>query len=125
MRTLDEILAISAERKGGEAPIFEGFQPSKAPDQLRAIPDDRWIAGMTRAIFQAGFNWKVVDATWPGFEAAFNGLDIGRNAMMSDDRFDAPARTRPLCATRKKFAPFRKTPSLFRRLHPITTASVE
>lgn len=89
MRTLDEILAISAERKGGEDAIFENYQPSKTPADLAAIPDDRWLAEMTRAIFQAGFNWKVVDAMWPGFETAFDGFDIGRNAMMSDDKFDA------------------------------------
>lgn len=89
MRTLDEILAISAERKGGEAAIFEGFTPSKTADEIRTIPDDRWLAEMTRAIFQAGFNWKVVNNMWSGFEAAFHGFDVGRNAMMSDDRFDA------------------------------------
>lgn len=88
MRTLDEILAISIKRKGSEQAVFDGFQPSKSSDEIAAIPDDRWLAEMTRAIFQAGFNWKVVDRMWSGFEAAFDGFDIGRNAMMSDDRFD-------------------------------------
>ena len=88
MRTLDEILAISIERKGSEQAVFDGFQPSKSSDEIAVIPDDRWLAEMTRAIFQAGFNWKVVDHMWPGFEAAFTGFDIGRNAMMSDERFD-------------------------------------
>ena len=88
MRTLDEILAISIERKGSEQAVFDGFQPSKSSREIAAIPDDRWLAEMTRAIFQAGFNWKVVDRMWPGFETAFAEFDIGRNAMMSDDRFD-------------------------------------
>ena len=88
MRTLDEILAISIERKGSEQAVFDGFQPSKSSDEIAAIPDDRWLAEMTRAIFQAGFNWKVVDRMWLGFETAFAEFDIGRNAMMSDDRFD-------------------------------------
>ena len=89
MRSLDEILAISAERKGGEAAIFEGLEAPKEASELANIPDDQWLAAMTRAIFQAGFNWKVVDSMWPGFETAFDGFDIGRCAMMSDDRFDA------------------------------------
>lgn len=88
MRSLDEILAISAERKGGEAVILEGLEPPKDAKALAGIPDDRWLAAMTRAIFQAGFNWKVVENMWPGFETAFDGFDIGRCAMMSDDKFD-------------------------------------
>lgn len=89
MRTLDEILAISADRKGGMAAIFEGVDPSADVQALAAIPDDRWLAQMTRSIFQAGFNWQVVDNMWPGFETAFHGFDVGRCAMMSEDWFDA------------------------------------
>jgi 3-methyladenine DNA glycosylase Tag len=44
---------------------------------------------MTRSVFQAGFSWKVIEAKWPGFEAAFWGFDPGRCAMMSDDDLDA------------------------------------
>ncbi len=88
MRSLKSILAISVDRKGSEAVIFDGIEPSKSKEELRAIPDDRWLSAMTRAIFQAGFNWKVVDRMWPGFENAFHGFDVGRCAMMSDDWFD-------------------------------------
>ncbi len=88
MRTLEQILEISIKRKGSGEAVFDGFEPSKSSDVIAAIPDDRWLAEMTRAVFQAGFNWKVVDRMWPDFEAAFSGFDIGRNAMMSDDRFD-------------------------------------
>lgn len=55
---------------------------------LAAIPDDRWLAQMTKVVFQAGFNWKVIEAKWPGFEEAFFGFDVGRVALMSDDWFD-------------------------------------
>jgi 3-methyladenine DNA glycosylase Tag len=44
---------------------------------------------MTRRVFQAGFNWKVIDAKWPGFEAAFDGFDPQACANMSEERFDA------------------------------------
>ncbi|WP_299829713.1 DNA-3-methyladenine glycosylase I [uncultured Roseobacter sp.] len=89
MRTLEEILAISVERKGSEAAIFEGFEAAKTADQLAATSDDRWLAAMSRAIFNAGFNWKVVEAMWPGFETAFKGFDPGVCSMMDDDWFDA------------------------------------
>lgn len=89
MRTIDEILEISAERKGGAEAVLNGIDPPKPASEIAAIPDDRWLAQMTRGVFQAGFNWKVVEAMWPGFETAFNGFDVGKCAMMSDDRFDA------------------------------------
>lgn len=43
---------------------------------------------MTRHVFQAGFNWKVVEAMWPGFETAFRGFDPDAVASMSEDWFD-------------------------------------
>lgn len=89
LRPFAEIFAIAAGRKGGAA-AFEATLPQpKSRVQLAAIPDDRWLAGMTRSIFQAGFSWKVIETKWPGFEAAFWGFDVGRCAMMSDDDLDA------------------------------------
>ncbi|MDA9008890.1 DNA-3-methyladenine glycosylase I, partial [Alphaproteobacteria bacterium] len=49
------------------------------------IPDDRWLSCMAKCIFQAGFNWKVVEAMWPGFEAAFEGFDVGFCSMLSPE----------------------------------------
>ncbi|MEJ6709804.1 MAG: DNA-3-methyladenine glycosylase I [Amylibacter sp.] len=40
-------------------------------------------------MFQAGFNWSVIETKWAGFEAGFHGFDVGRNAFMSDEDFDA------------------------------------
>ncbi len=57
----------------------------KSADELRAVSDDRWLAQMTRCVFQAGFVWKVVEAKWDGFEAAFEGFDPSRISFWSDD----------------------------------------
>jgi 3-methyladenine DNA glycosylase Tag len=91
MRSFKEIYAQAAERKGGpealEALLAEHRRKSRA--ELAATPDDRWLAGITRVVFQAGFNWRVVENKWPGFEAAFHGFDPKLNAAMSDDELDA------------------------------------
>ncbi len=88
MRSFDEILEIAAERKGGRAAVLDGIDPPLGSQALAAIPDDRWLSQMAKAVFQAGFNWKVIENKWPGFEEAFFGFDVGRVAMMSDDWFD-------------------------------------
>lgn len=89
MRTINSILEISVARKGSEAEVLAGFVPSRTAQELAGAPDDRWLAEMTRSIFQAGFNWKVVDRMWPGFEAAFERFDVPACGMMDDDWFDA------------------------------------
>jgi len=87
-RSFGALLALAAARKGG-AEAFEKTLPApRTPAELAAIPDHRWLATMTRAVFQAGFNWKVIEAKWPGFEIAFRGFDPGRCALMSDDDLD-------------------------------------
>lgn len=88
MRTFDQLFALAAKRKGG-ADAAEALLPKvKSAAALRKISDDRWLAQMTRSVFQAGFNWKVIEHKWPGFEEAFEGFEPRRWAMMSDDDLD-------------------------------------
>ncbi len=88
MRSFEEIHELALARKPDlEARLVESGKP-KTPRALAKIPDDRWLAQMTKNIFNAGFNWKVVDNMWPGFEEAFEGFDIGRCAMLHDEDFE-------------------------------------
>lgn len=89
MRSYAEILTIAAERKGGVAEVLAGATRPRPASEIAAIPDDRWLAAMARGIFQAGISWKVVEAKWPGIEAAFDGFDPGRVAMIEGDRLDS------------------------------------
>ena len=88
MRSFDEIFAIAAERKGGADALEALLEPPLDKAALAAIPEDRWLAQFTRSIFQAGFNWKVIENKWDGFEQAFDGFDVGRCAFMDDEMFD-------------------------------------
>jgi 3-methyladenine DNA glycosylase Tag len=78
----------AANRKGGEKSL-EGLIPRpKSKAALGRIPDDRWLSGMAKSVFQAGFNWKVVENKWPDIEAAYNGFDPRAVAFQSDDDLD-------------------------------------
>lgn len=85
MRSFDELWAIAADRKGGDAAL-EALLAGAVHPPLST--DDRWLATFTRSIFNAGFNWKVVEAKWDGFEAAFAGFDVGRCAHLAGEDFD-------------------------------------
>ncbi|WPZ36028.1 DNA-3-methyladenine glycosylase I [Thalassobaculum sp. OXR-137] len=87
--SFDDLYARAAARKGGDAALEALLGTPKSAAELAAIPDERWLSDMTRRIFQSGFNWKVIDAKWDGFEAAFWGFDVGRCALMSDEDLDA------------------------------------
>jgi 3-methyladenine DNA glycosylase Tag len=103
MKPFAEIVERAARRKGGEAALRQLLPGGlKSAAELAAEPDDRYLAGMTRAIFKAGFVWKVIDSKWPGFEAAFWGFDIDRCMGMSPDDEDSLCRDEQIIRNRQK-----------------------
>lgn len=90
MQCFQQIYQRAADRKGGEEALRELLPDSiKSPQKLAEISDDRLLSEMTKAIFKAGFVWKIIDKKWPGFEEAFWGFDVGRCAYLSPDDEDA------------------------------------
>lgn len=116
MRSFAEILAIAADRKGGEATVLADIPVPLPVARLAQIPGDRWLATMARVIFQAGISWSVVDAKWPGIEAAFDGFDIGRTALMDDDRFDALLSDTRIIRSGPKIAAIRDNAAMIARI---------
>ena len=45
------------------------------PKQARPRDLSGYLETMTRAVFQAGISWQVVDAKWEGIREAFRGFD--------------------------------------------------
>ena len=84
MKSFSEIWQRTLVRKGSAEAIESRLPTVKSAQELAAIPDHRWLAGMTRSVFQAGFSWKVIEAKWEGFEEAFEGFEPERWAMMRD-----------------------------------------
>jgi 3-methyladenine DNA glycosylase Tag len=71
MTSFKTIRARAAKRKGGEAALAALLPKVAGPKALASRGDDRVLAEMTKRIFSAGFVWSVIEAKWPGFEAAF------------------------------------------------------
>ncbi len=89
MHHFDEIYSIAAQRHGGPDALEQNLGKPKSLTELASMPEDRWLSIITKCIFQAGFNWKVIENKWEGFETAFDGFDVGRCAFMDDDKFDS------------------------------------
>jgi len=75
MEKFDTIFSRAANRHGGEEALQEKVANRYAGSSVDIDPapksDDRWLAEFTLRVFQSGFNWKVVENKWDGFEAAF------------------------------------------------------
>jgi len=86
------IEARAAKRQGGAEALAASLPSAKSAAALRRIPDARWLAQMTRSVFQAGFVWRVIEHKWDGFEAAFDGFDPARVARYSENKLAELAR---------------------------------
>jgi hypothetical protein len=50
--------------------------PERIPRVIEAPTLDDHLAVMTRAIFQAGLSWALIDARWDAFRTAFEGFNV-------------------------------------------------
>jgi 3-methyladenine DNA glycosylase Tag len=76
------------ERLGGPQALTDRLPIPKSADQLRAMPDDRYLSEMSRRIFRAGLKYSLVDGKWPAFEEAFMGFEPKRVVALSDEEME-------------------------------------
>ena len=88
MKRFEKLYEQAAKRKGGEKSLEALIPKPLSRSALAKIPDDRWLSGMARGVFQAGFNWTVVENKWPDIEAAYGGFGPRAVAFQSDDDLD-------------------------------------
>ena len=63
-------------------------RPHTIPPVKAPASDDGYLEEMTRAVFQAGFDWEVVRERWPAFRRAFKKFSVARVANFSPDDID-------------------------------------
>ena len=103
----DSIYQRAASRKGGPSALEALLPSAKTRAQLRRFGDDRYLSAMARAIFRAGFVWKVVDNKWPGFETAFQKFKIHAVAGMDEQDLDELSQDTRIIRNRSKIAAVR------------------
>jgi 3-methyladenine DNA glycosylase Tag len=79
LRKFSSIVAL-AEKHHGAAGVKAGLAEQRREHRSLDRKDDRFLAGMAKAIFSAGFSWDVVEQKWPGFEKAFDKFVPGKVA---------------------------------------------
>lgn len=91
LEKFDHIYQRAAERKGGNASLEALLSKPLPIEDLKQIPNDRWLSAFSLKVFQSGISWKVVRNKWPNFEQLFFGFKIGPLLMLSDEQWDNKA----------------------------------
>lgn len=97
-----EIQKRAAQRKGGAAALSHLVSQPLSVKDVAAIPDDRFLAAMTKKVFQSGFVWRVIEAKWPDFETVFFGFDIEKVLLMPDEMLEQKATDKRIVRNYKK-----------------------
>jgi 3-methyladenine DNA glycosylase Tag len=74
----------------------------EAPQRIRPKRLNDYLEVMSKAVFQSGISWKVIEAKWPGFKEAFFDFDPGRIAELDPPDVDRLAEDTRIVRNRKK-----------------------
>lgn len=61
----------------------------RAPERIEPQSLADYLEVMSKAVFQSGMTWKVVEAKWPGTREAFRGFDPTAVASFTPEELDA------------------------------------
>ena len=73
-----------------------------APDQIKPQALGDYLEVMSKAGFQSGMSWKVVEAKWAGTREAFHDFAIDAVAEMNADEIDALTQDTRVIRNRRK-----------------------
>ena len=77
-------------------------QHPEAPEQIEPASLNDYLEVMTKAVFQSGMSWKVVNTKWPGFQTGFQGFDVAAVAAMDESAIDTLAADPAIIRNRRK-----------------------
>src|SRR6266571_293600 len=90
---VSEYLPRIDQEEGGDVEAPKRIRPRRLNDYLEVL---------TKAAFQSGISWRVIEAKWPGFKEAFFDFDPERVARFSPKEIDALAADTRIVRNRRK-----------------------
>ncbi len=74
----------------------------ETPKQIEPESLGDYLEVMSKAVFQSGMSWRVVEAKWPGIRSALRGFDAYDVADMRDEHVDALVQDTRVIRNRRK-----------------------
>jgi len=84
----EKIYHRAVEHKGGVEELALLLPEPANVKSLVDLDESRFLAEMTRCVFQAGFVWRVINQKWDGFEEVFQGFDVNEILSLQADDWD-------------------------------------
>ncbi len=75
-----------------------------APEKIQPTSLGDYLEIMTKAVFQSGISWRVVESKWPGIKEAFKGFDAEAVAGLSEPDLDELAQDTRVIRNRRKLS---------------------
>jgi methyladenine glycosylase len=76
--------------------------PEGGPQKINPKGLADYFEVMTKAVFQSGISWRVVEAKWDGFRNAFKGFDPSKIANFTPQDVDGLAADTSIIRNRRK-----------------------
>ena len=77
---------------------------SGPPERIEPASLDDYLEVMSKAVFQSGMSWRVVEAKWPGIREAFQDFNAQKVADFSVFEVEELARDTRVIRNRRKLA---------------------
>ncbi|MBN4082552.1 DNA-3-methyladenine glycosylase I [Mariprofundus ferrooxydans] len=84
----EKIYHRAVEHKGGVEELALLLSEPVKSETVVSLDESRFLAEMTRCVFQAGFVWRVINQKWDGFEEVFQGFDVNEVLSLQADDWD-------------------------------------
>ncbi len=75
-----------------------------APEKIQPKSLGDYLEIMTKAVFQSGISWRVVESKWPGIKQAFKHFDTEVVAGFSEPELDVLSQDTRVIRNRRKLA---------------------
>jgi DNA-3-methyladenine glycosylase I len=76
--------------------------PGQAPPQVEPKGLSDYLEVMTKAVFQSGISWNVIERKWEGFREAFEGFDPEAVASFTPEDVDRLTQDTRIVRNRRK-----------------------
>jgi 3-methyladenine DNA glycosylase Tag len=73
-----------------------------APEKVEARSSSDYLEVLTKAVFQSGISWRVIESKWDGFREAFEGFDPKKIAGFTPNDVDRLAQDTRIVRNRRK-----------------------
>lgn len=88
MTPWSEIEDRARDKAGGSAGLEAQLPQVLTRETLAKKPDSWFLSAMTRRVFQAGMQHRVINARWPEFERYFWGFEPDKLMLLSEEQLE-------------------------------------